>query len=53
MVCLCKMFLLLFVCIFCLVITDSLKMYATVNKTSGDIVYLPNENNSTVWPGMI
>ena len=39
--------------VFCLAITDSLIIYATVNKTSGEIVYLPNENNSTVWPGMI
>ena len=39
--------------VFCLAITDSLIMYATDNKTSGEIVYLPNENNSTVWQGMI
>ena len=39
--------------IFCLAITVSLITFAAVNKTSGDIVYLPNENNSTVWPGMI
>ena len=27
--------------------------YATVNITSGNIIYLPNEDNSTVWPGII
>ena len=26
--------------------------YATINITSGNIIYLPNEDNSTVWPGI-
>ena len=30
---------------------DSLIKYATINITSNHIVYLPNEDNSTVWPG--
>ena len=24
-----------------------------MNITSGNIIYLPNEDNSTVWPGII
>ena len=27
--------------------------YATININSGNIIYLPNEDYSTVWPGII
>ena len=51
-ICWCKIIFLLFASVYPIII-DSLITYATINETSGDMVYLPNENNSTVWPGMI
>lgn len=34
-----------------IIVIGLLTEYATVYMTSGDIVYLTNEDNITVWPG--